>query len=188
MTPGGGNAVIATALVRLRSAEPLAGPLTEPIFLCPHNYRLRMPSLHTFLFGPPQERSRPDPRIVVPPICFLLVFVAYAVGAFEIAGGVVFLAADAAVVGVLTAAGLAVRRSGLLASWVTVYAALLGQNADHYLLGLSGRSLTERAVALLGLDGLVYLGVQALVLGTLAWVTGVVVSLAFERFRERAAI
>ncbi|GAB3695539.1 hypothetical protein [Halorubrum pallidum] len=147
-----------------------------------------MPSLRTLLLGPPRDRPRPDPRLAVPPACFALVFTAYAVGAFEISGGVVFLAGHAAAVGVLGAAGLAVRREGLIAAWATVYAALLGYSANHYLLGLSGRSLVERIVALLGLDGLVYLGVQALVFGTLAWAIGVGGALAVGRLRERAAI
>ncbi|MFD1569739.1 hypothetical protein [Halorubrum laminariae] len=147
-----------------------------------------MPSLHTLLIGPPRSRPRPDPRLVAPPACFALVFVAYATGVFEIAGGVVFLAGEAAVVGVLAAAGLAYRRSGLIAPWTTVYAALLGYSADHYLLGLPGRPFAERVAALLGPDGLVYLGVQAVVLGTLAWVIGVVATLAVGTLRERAAI
>ncbi len=54
-----------------------------------------------------------------------------------------------------------------------MYAALLGYSADHSLLGLSGRSPVERVSALLQLDGLVFLGVEALVLGTLAFLLGV---------------
>ncbi|WP_256402456.1 hypothetical protein [Halorubrum salinum] len=147
-----------------------------------------MSSLRTLLLGPPRDRPRPDPRLAAPPACFALVFVAYAVGAFEIGGGVVFLAGHAAAVGVLAAAGLAVRRGGLIAAWATVYAALLGYSANHYLLGLPGRPLAERLVALFDLDGLVYLGVQALVLGTLAWVIGAGAALSIQRLRERAAI
>ncbi|WP_049983240.1 hypothetical protein [Halorubrum sp. BV1] len=147
-----------------------------------------MGSLRALLLGPPRDRPRPDPRIAVPPACFALVFAAYAVGAFAIDGGVVFLAGHAAVVGVLGAAGLAVRRGGLIAAWATVYAALLGYSANHYLLGLPGRPLAERLVALFGLDGLVYLGVQALALGTLAWVFGTLAARGKEWIRERAAI
>jgi hypothetical protein len=130
------------------------------------------------LLGRKRDRSRLDPRLLAPPACFALVFAAYAAGIFEVAGGVVFLAGDAAAVGSLAAAALAVRRNGLVASWTVVYAALLGYSADHYLLGLSGRSLGDRLVALLGVDGLVYLGVQALVIGTLAWLAGRLVGLA----------
>ncbi|MUW14640.1 hypothetical protein GJ633_08140 [Halorubrum sp. CBA1125] len=142
-----------------------------------------MPSLRTLLLGRKRDGDYPDPRLVVPPLCFGLVFAAYALGVFAVTGGVVFLAADAATVGVLTAAALAFRRGGLLASWGAVYAALLGQSADHYLLGLSGRSLAERLAAFLGPDGLVFLGVQALVLGTLAWGSGRLIDLAVDRLR-----
>ncbi|GAB7009567.1 hypothetical protein [Halorubrum trueperi] len=147
-----------------------------------------MPSLRALLVGPKRNRPRPDPRLLVPPLCFALVFAAYAVGAFEISGGVVFLAGDAAVVGVVAAAGLAFRRSGVVASWAAVYAALLGYSANHYLLGLSGRSLGERLVAMLGVDGLVYLGVQAVVFGTLAWLVGAVAARAIPALRERTSI
>lgn len=147
-----------------------------------------MPSLRTLLVGPKRTRPRPDLRLLVPPLCFAFVFAAYALGAFEISGGVVFLAWDAAVVGVVAAAGLAFRRSGVVASWVTVYAALLGYSANHYFLGLSGRSLGERFVALLGVDGLVYLSVQAVVLGTLAWLVGTVAARVVPALRERTII
>ncbi|WP_128903904.1 hypothetical protein [Halorubrum amylolyticum] len=111
-------------------------------------------------------------RLLVPPLLFLVVFAAYALGIFEIGGGVVFLAGQAALVGVVAAAGLAFRRAGLALAWAAVYAALLGYNAVHYLLGLSGRSWEGRVAALLAVDGLVFVGVEAFVLGTLAWVAG----------------
>ncbi|GAA0531265.1 hypothetical protein ABNG02_01780 [Halorubrum ejinorense] len=101
----------------------------------------------------------------------------------SISGGVVFLAGQAAVLGVLVAAVLAYRRAGVALAWATVYGALLGQNADHYLLGLPGRPLGERVVALVGLDGLVFVGVEALALGTIAWVVGAGGRLAVERVR-----
>jgi hypothetical protein len=130
--------------------------------------------------GPPRRY-----RLLVPPLLFVGVFAAYAVGAFEVSGGVVFLAGDAAVVGVLAAAVLAYRRAGLALAWATAYGALLGYNADHYLLGLSGRSLGGRVAAFLGPDGLVFVGVQALALGTLAWIAGAAADRAVEAFRAR---
>ncbi|WP_144798194.1 hypothetical protein [Halorubrum depositum] len=130
--------------------------------------------------GPPRRY-----RLLAPPLLFLAVFAAYALGAFEISGGVVFLAGDAALVGVLAAAVLAYRRAGLALAWATVYGALLGYSADHYLLGLSGRSLGERVAALVELDGLVFVGVEALALGTLAWAVGVTARRAVEEVRAR---
>ena len=131
--------------------------------------------------GSPRRR-----RLLVPPLLFLAVFAAYALGIFEIAGGVAFLAGEAAIVGVLAAAVLAYRRAGLALAWAAVYGALLGSNADHYLLGLSGRPLGERVAALLGVDGLVFVGVEALALGTVAWIAGRGAGRAVEGVRVRS--
>ena len=122
-------------------------------------------------------------RLLVPPLLFVGVFAAYALGVFSISGGVVFLAGQAAVLGVLVAAVLAYRRAGVALAWATVYGALLGHSADHYLLGLPGRPLGERVGALVELDGLVFVGVEALALGTIAWVVGAGGRLAVERVR-----
>lgn len=146
------------------------------------------PSLRTHLLRRPEIRTPPCPRLTVPLSCFLAVFAGYAVGVFTVPGGVVFLAWDAAVVGVVAAAALTYRRAGLAVAWVVVYAALLGYNADHYLLGLSGRSLGERIVAFLGIDGLVFVGVEAIVLGTLGWVVGTVTARIAEAVREAGAV
>ena len=96
-----------------------------------------------------------------------------------------FLAGEAALVGVLAAAVLAYRGAGLALAWATVYGALLGHGADHYLFGLSGRPLAERVAAFLGPDGLAFVGVEALALGTLAWVAGAVASRAAAEIRGR---
>ena len=124
-------------------------------------------------------------RLLAPPLLFLVSFAAYALGVFAHAGGVVFLAFDAAALGVLVTAGLAYRGAGMALAWASVYGALLGSNADHYLLGLPGRPLGERVGALLELDGLVFVGVEALALGTIAWVVGAVARRAVDELRDR---
>lgn len=124
-------------------------------------------------------------RLLAPPLLFLVAFAAYALEVFAIGGGVVFLAVDAAVLGVLAAAVLAYRGAGVPLAWATVYGALLGYSADHYLLGLSGRPLGERVVALVELDGLVFVGVEALALGAVAWVVGAVARRTVGAVRER---
>ncbi|ELZ46914.1 hypothetical protein C463_03397 [Halorubrum californiense DSM 19288] len=145
-----------------------------------------MPSaLRAALLGSDRCRPRPSLRLVAPPLCFVVAFAAYATDVFSIAGGVVFVPFDAAALGVVAAVALSYRRDGLLPAWVTVYAALLGYSAVHYFLGLSGRSLAERAAAFLSPDGLVFLGVEALVFGTVAWLVGTVAALAVDRVRER---
>ncbi|QKG92831.1 hypothetical protein HPS36_08190 [Halorubrum salinarum] len=142
-----------------------------------------MPSPRALLLGPDRDRPRPDPRLAAPPLCFALVLAAYAIGVFEVAGGVILLAGDATVVGLLAAAALAVRRNGLVASWAAAVAALLGHRVDHYLLGLSGRSLGERIAALLAVDGLAVIGAAALAAGTLGWAAGTAGRLAVVRVR-----
>lgn len=141
-------------------------------------------ALRAALVGSNRDRSRPSVRLVTPPLCFAVAVAAYTVGVSSIAGGVVFVPFDAAALGVVAAVGLAYRRDGLLAAWVTVYAALLGYSAYHSF-GLSGRSLVERAAAFLSADGLVFLGVEALVFGTVAWLVGTLAAVAADRIRER---
>ncbi|MYL69149.1 hypothetical protein [Halorubrum distributum] len=136
------------------------------------------------LLGPDPNGSPRRRRLLVPPLLFLVSLAAYALGLFAHAGGVVFLAADAAALGVLAAAVLAYRRAGIALAWGTVYGALLGSNADHYLLGLPGRHLGERVAALVEVDGLVFVGVEALALGTVAWIAGAVARRAVDEFRD----
>jgi hypothetical protein len=137
------------------------------------------------LLGANPDGSSRRYRLLAPPLAFLVVFVGYGLGVFAHAGGVVFLAVDAAAVGLLAAAALAYRRAGVALAWAATYGALLGANADHYLLGLPGRPLGERVGALLELDGLVFVAVEALALGTIAWVAGAVVSRAVAEARAR---
>ncbi|OYR53638.1 hypothetical protein [Halorubrum halodurans] len=142
------------------------------------------PSLRAVLLGSDRGDRGRSVRLAAPLLCFLGVLAGYAVGVFEV-GGVVFLPRDAAVAGVLVAGVLACRGEGLAVAWVTVYAALFGYGADHYLLGLPGRPVLDRMAALLGVDGLVFLGVQAFVLGTLAWIGGTVAARVVAAVRDR---
>jgi hypothetical protein len=131
------------------------------------------PSLRPALVGPsaPTRTWRYE-LLAVATGTLCSVFAAYAVGLFAVSGGVVLLAGQATLVGLACAAGLGAFGRGALYAWVAVYAALLGEVMDHYLLGLSGRSLGARVGALLEPDGLTVLLVAALVLGTLSWGLG----------------
>lgn len=117
---------------------------------------------------------------------FVATALAYAVGLFSTTGGVVFLPADAAVVGILGAGLFGYRQSGLAFGWLAAYAPLLGAVADHYLLDLSTRPLAERIAAFLSPDGLAFLGVAAVVLGTLAWSGGLGGERSLAAHRSRA--
>ena len=142
-----------------------------------------VPSPRTVLLG--RERTRrPFASVALVVALFGGTFAAYALGLFAVSGGVVFLPGHAALVGVLGAALVGSRHGGLVVAWLATYAALLGYSADHYLLGLSGRSLSERVTAFLGLDGLVFLGVEALVLGTLGFLLGACCARGFALVRD----
>lgn len=128
--------------------------------------------LGTVLLGNPRTQSSRWLDAAIVGGGFLMTLLAYATGVFAVSGGVVFLAGQAALVGLTVAAILGYRRAGLAMALLGTYAALLGHHADHYLLGLSYAAPAVRLGAFLEPDGLVFLGVQALVIGTLGWGAG----------------
>lgn len=128
--------------------------------------------IHTLVVGRDRSRFGVSLDLLFVATLTVATLLAYAVGVFAVGGGVVFLPGDAVLVGLVGAAVLATRGSGLALSWLAVYGPLLAYGADHYLLGLSGRSLAEKVAAFLSPEGLVVLGVAALVVGTLGWAAG----------------
>lgn len=119
-------------------------------------------------------------------VLFGITVLAYALDVFEVAGGVVFVPGHAALVGIVGAAWVGYRRRGLAVAWLVAYAALLGYSADHSFLGLSGRSLSERATAFLQPDGLVFLGIEGLVFGTLGFLAGTLCNRGIALVRDRS--
>jgi len=146
-----------------------------------------VPSPRSLLLGRTRSRSTLALDLLFVAAVGLTTLVAYALGVFAVAGGVVFLPGDAAVAGLVAAGVLASRRRGLVLAWLAVYGALLGSAVDHYLFGLSGRTLAERLVALLQLDGLAYLAVLTLLLGTVGWTVGTGVRVAVAALADRAS-
>lgn len=144
-----------------------------------------VPSLRSLLVGPAADRPGWYLELLVVVPVFLGVFAAYALGFFAVGGGVVFVPFYGAAVGLAAGVVLAALGRGLLHSWLVGYASLLGYSADHYFLGLSGRSLPERAAAFLGPDGLAFLAVLALVLGTAAWPVGALARWLVDSVRRR---
>jgi hypothetical protein len=121
-------------------------------------------------------------------VLFLGTFAAYAVGVFAVSGCVVFIPGHAAIVGFGAALLAGYERGGLALAWLVAYAPLLGASADHYLLGLSSRPFAARLEAFFGLDGLAFLGVEALVIGTVAFALGAFVGWGFELVRGGSAV
>lgn len=119
---------------------------------------------------------------------FLASLAGYALGVFEVSGGVVWMPFHAAVVGIAAACLLGGVRRGLLAAWVGTYAALLGYHADHAFFGLSGRTLGERFAYFVEPDGLAFLAVEAVVLGTIAFLLGRGLRLGFDAVRSDAVV
>lgn len=105
---------------------------------------------------------------------FGITFASYGLGFFYVSGGLVFIPFYGAVVGILGGIWAGFRQEGLVFAWVLTYFPLLGYLADHYLLGLSHRSIGYRVAAFLHPEGLAVMAVQALVLGTLAFVVGTI--------------
>lgn len=126
----------------------------------------------TVLFGRRRTDRRPSVLLVLAVGVFATTFAGYALGVFYVSGGVVFVPYYAAVVGMVAAGAVGYSRNGVAFAWLFTYASLLGFDADHVFLGLSGRSLSSRLAAFLQPDGLTFFAVIALVLGTLAFGLG----------------
>lgn len=131
-----------------------------------------VPPVRPALFGSKLSARQRYLSLAVIVGLFGTTFAAYALDIFEVAGGVVFIPGHAALVGVLGAGVIGYQRRGLAVAWAGTYAALLGYSANHYFLGLPGRSLLDRAAAFAQVDGLVVLGLEALILGTVGFLTG----------------
>jgi hypothetical protein len=131
-------------------------------------------SLGDALFGRQDPRIRRSVSLALAVGLFVVTFVAYALDVFAVAGGVVFVPGQAALVGVVGAAWVGYRRRGLVFAWLGSYGALLGYLADHYFLGLPHRSLWYRATSFVEPDGLAFLGAEALVIGTIGFLAGLI--------------
>lgn len=119
---------------------------------------------------------------------FGTVFAGYAIGVFYASGGLVWIPYYAAVVGMIAACGIGYYRDGLVIAWMITYTSLLGYHADHAFIGLPSRSFVEQLAYFTRLDGLAFFGVEAVVLGTLAFTLGYVLQ-SVTRFlqKKRAA-
>ncbi|NHN46408.1 hypothetical protein G9464_02175 [Halostella sp. JP-L12] len=144
--------------------------------------------LRTLLVGAPENRFGRALAVVAAVTLFAATFAAYAVGAFAVSGCVVFVPGHAALVGALAAAAIGYDHGGLAFGWLIAYAPLLGFHADHAFLGLSSRPAVDRLAYFTRLDGLAFLAVIALVIGTGAFVAGALARWAVDVARGDAAL
>jgi hypothetical protein len=153
--------------------------------LCLSRVRRGMnPALRTLLVGTTQSASRRSLVVAGAVGVFAATLAAYALELFAVSGGVVFIPSDAATVGVIAGVWIGYARRGLLAAWLVAYAALLGYHADHAFFGLSGRGFGDQFAYFVELEGLVFLAVEAVVLGTLAFIVGGLLRLGVTLFQS----
>ncbi|WP_255151545.1 hypothetical protein [Halorarius halobius] len=145
-----------------------------------------MLSSERVLVGRPAAWNRPAVWLCLAVACFLGTFAAYAVGVFHIAGGVIFIPGEAALVGLVAATLVGLARGGAVPGWLLAAASLYGYRADHAFLGLSGRTLAEQTAYFLGVEGLVVLAVQGVVIGTLAVAVGALARAGMDAVSEAA--
>lgn len=144
-------------------------------------------SLRSILVGKKQSAYHRYLVVALALGVFVTSLAAYALGVFSVSGGVVFIPFFAAVVGMLAGCWVGYSRSGLLFAWLVTYTSLLGYHADHAFFGLSGREFGDQLAYFVRSDGLAFLAVEGLVLGTLAFVLGFTVRWGIDSLRTGAA-
>lgn len=150
--------------------------------------RSLLPPLRTLLLGAPENRFGRSLSVLAAVVLFVGTFAAYAVGVFAVSGCAVFVPGQATSVGALAAATVGYVRGGLAFGWLVAYAPLLGHEADHAFLELSSRSLADRFAYFVEPDGLAFLAVIALVVGTGAFVAGFAGRWAVDVARSEAGV
>lgn len=143
-------------------------------------------SLRSILIGTKQSEYRPYVVLALALGGFVTTFAAYALGIFSVSGGIVWVPFYAAVVGMVAACWVGYRREGLVFGWVVTYSSLLGWHAEWALYEISRRPLIERIASFVQPDGLAFLAVEGMVLGTLAFTLGALVRWAVNSFRSDA--
>lgn len=146
-----------------------------------------VPTLRSVLVGQPGSAHDQYIALGVTLLLFVTTFAAYAVGIFSVGGGVVFVPGHAALVGLLAAGWAGYRHRGVAVAWLLAFGPLLGYLADHYLLGLTGRPFAERVAALVDLDGLLVMGFEALVFGTIGFSVGAITHWGIRRILDNSA-
>lgn len=144
-------------------------------------------SLRAILLGTKYSHSRALLTVGVALGVFVIAVAAYTLDLFAVSGGVVWIPFHAALVGTVVAFWIGYTRRGLVFAWIVTDGALLGYHANHAFFGLSGRDFTEQLAYFVRADGLVFLGVEAIVLGTVAFVLGCLLRWGIDSFQHTVA-
>ncbi|WP_336024283.1 hypothetical protein [Halobellus salinisoli] len=134
-----------------------------------------VPSITTVLLGRNRTARHRYVLVALAVGSFFATFAGYALGMFDVSGGIVWIPFYAAVVGMIAAGWVGYHRAGLVFGWVVTYTSLLGWHADWALYAISRRPLADRIAYFVRPDGLAFLAVQAFILGTLAFILGLLV-------------
>jgi len=131
-----------------------------------------VPALQTVLFGHHDSRFQRTLGVLFASGILVSTFVAYALGFFEVTGGVLVLPGDATMVGFIAAIGIGSRRGGLAYAWLALLAAYVGFRADWALLSLSSHSLAGKLAFLFDPVGLAVFAFATIIIGTVGFSIG----------------
>jgi len=113
---------------------------------------------------------------------FGVTFLAYELGVFSHAGGVVFVPFHAAMVGLVAAFWAGYRRTGLLSGWVLAYLSFLGWRAE-WATDISPRPFVDRIAYVVRPDGLLVLAVFGILVAIAGFVAGALARRAVDALR-----
>lgn len=130
------------------------------------------PPLERVLFGPAPRRRRVTAWVLAALALFAVTLAAYATGVFHIAGGLIIVPGQAALLALAAAGVVGYTRSGLAVAWLVAAGPLYGYRADHAFFGLSGRTRTEQLAYFLDLEGVAVVALLTIVVAAIGFVAG----------------
>jgi len=143
-------------------------------------------ALRSTLIGTKESEPRAYRRLALALGAFVTTFTAYTLGLFDVSGGLVWIPFHAALVGMIAGCWIGYSQRGLLFAWMVTYTSLLGYHGSDTVSQLSG--LAEQLAYFLSLDGLGFFAIEAVVLGTLAYILGFFLRLGIHLFRREAPL
>ena len=139
-------------------------------------------TLRTILLGAEHVGARRVHPVGLALGVFGVTFVAYELGFFSHAGGVVFVPFHAAMVGVIAAFWAGYRRTGLLYGWALAYLSFLGWRAE-WATDISPRPFVERIGYVVRPDGLLVLAVFGVLVAVVGFVGGALARRGIDALR-----